>query len=86
MYLVGGYNGTFLADTEIIPISENDETLNFMIPTMHYKRGFFGMCSFAESVFVAGGKYNTGEILDKCEVYSTESCEWIEASSMNTKR
>ena len=43
------------------------------------------MCSFAGCIFVAGG-FQNNNVLDKCEVYSFESCEWIEASSMNTKR
>ena len=87
MYLVGGYNGlSRLADTEVIPISKNDKTLIPTIPTMHYKRSSFGMCSFSGCIFVAGGRYNKDEDLDKCEVYSTESCKWIEVSSMNTKR
>ena len=86
MYLVGGYNGADLADTEIIPISKNDRTVIPTIPPMHNKRSYFGMCSFSGCIFVAGGKYSNDETLDKCEVYSTESCEWIEASSMNTKR
>ena len=86
MYLVGGYNGTHLADTEIIPISKNDKTVIPTIPPMHIERCVFGMCSFGGCIFVAGGMYNRNETLDKCEVYSTESCKWIEASSMNTKR
>ena len=86
IYLIGGFNGrSCLGDTKIIPISKNDETLMPTIPTMHYKREQFGMCSFAGCIFVAGGSCNCGP-LDKCEVYSTESCEWIEASAMNTKR
>ena len=53
---------------------------------MHIERSSFGMCSFAGSIFVAGGIYDNNEVLDKCEFYSTASCEWIAASSMNTKR
>ena len=93
IYLVGGYNGrSRLADTEIISINKNDKTLMPRIPTiptipsMHYRRSGFGMCSFAGCIFVAGGKYNKNETLDKCELYSIESYKWIEASSMNIKR
>ena len=54
---------------------------------MKYERCFFGISSFAGCIFVAGGYYNDLErTVDKCEVYSTESCEWTEVSSMNTKR
>ena len=87
LYLVGGYNGhSRLADTEIISICKNDKTLIPTISRMHYKRGFFGMCSFSGCIVVAGGSNNENKVLDKCEVYSTESCEWILASSINTKR
>ena len=85
MCSVGGFDGSYLADTEITSISGKDKTQSFTIPTMNYKRRSFGMCSFAGCIFVAGG-YDNGEILDKCEVYSTESSKWIEASGMNTKR
>ena len=85
IYLVGGCNGTQLADTEIIPISKNDKTLMPRIPTMHNRRMVFGMCSFAGCIFVAGG-YSNDKELAKCEVYSTESCEWTKVSSMNTQR
>ena len=86
MYLVGGYNGFYSADTEVIPIRKKDQSLDSMIPAMHYKRKFFGMCSFVGCIFVAGGKPNTNKVIDKCEIYSIESRHWIEASSMNTKR
>ena len=87
MYLVGGIKRrSRLADTEIISISKNDETLIPRIPSMHNRRSSFGMCTFARCIFVAGGKCNRVESLDKCEFYSTVCGEWIEASSMNTKR
>ena len=85
MYLVAGYNGTHVADTEIIPIKNNEKTLIPTIPLMHIERSSFETCSFSGCIFVAGG-CNNGGSLDKCEVYSTESGEWIEASGMNTKR
>ena len=53
---------------------------------MHNKRYQFGMCSFAGCIFVAGGCKQNNYVFDKCEVYSFESCEWTETSSMNTKR
>ena len=86
IYFVGGFNDSSLADTEVLPISNTDKILHLTIPTMHKERRNFGMCTFAGCMFVAGGKCNNNESLDKCEVYSTESCKWIEASSMNTKR
>ena len=86
MYSVGGFDGKCLADTKKISISENDKIPIPRIPSMHYRRSLFGMCSFAGCIFVAGGKYSNDGALDKCEVYSTESCEWIEASSMNTQK
>ena len=88
MYSVGGFNfntDTCLADTEILPISKTDKTLHPTIPTMHNERYLFGMCSFAGCNFVAGGQNNTNGILDKCEIYSTDSCKWVEASSLYTK-
>ena len=86
MYFIGGYNGRWLADTEIIPTNKKNKIQMPRIPTMHYKRSSFGMCSFAGCIFVAGGYNNNDKTLDKCEVYSTESNKWIEVSSMNTKR
>ena len=86
MFLVGGFNDTDLADTAVIPISKQVKTVTSRIPAMHNRRSYFGMCSFARCIFVAGGYNDNDKTLDKCEVYSTESCEWIEASSMNTKR
>ena len=53
---------------------------------MHNKRYQFGMCSFAGCIFVAGGFKEKDDLLDKCEVYSFESCEWTEISSLNTKK
>ena len=89
MYVVGGVkNIEGLADSEIMSINKEDKTVNPTIPTMHYERWLFGMCSFAGCIFVAGG-YNDDDkdgTLDKSEVYSTESCKWIKVSSMNTKR
>ena len=38
------------------------------------------MCSFA------GGDDSYGTDFDKCEVYSTETCKWVQAASMNVKR
>ena len=64
MYLIGGYNGTCLADTEIKPIGKDVETVIPTIPRMHYKRISFGMCSFAGLIFVAGG-YNSDGSLGK---------------------
>ena len=59
-------------------------------PRLHNKRSVFGMCSFAGCIFVAGGNYkiNSKSCLPfaSCEVYNTESCEWTEVASMNTKR
>ena len=88
LYLIGGYDKDTndLADTEIIPISKNDTRLNHTIPIMHNERYQFGLCSFAGCIFVAGGNQNQNEAIDKCEVYSFESCEWTAVSRMNTKR
>ena len=88
LYLAGGFNESYvdLADTEVIPINIKPAILNHTIPIMHNKRSQFGMCSFAGCIFVAGGNQNGDEALDKCEIYSLESCEWTEVSSMNTKK
>ena len=86
IYLVGGLGEVPLADTEIIPISKQVKKLNTTIPKMGKQRTQFGMCSFAGCIFVAGGFQNNHEVFDKCEVYSFESREWIEVSSMNAKR
>ena len=80
MYLIGGYNGSELV------VSLNKELPTKTFPFMHNKRRRFGMCSLAECVFVGGGYQNELGTLDKCEVYSFETCEWTEVSSMNTKR
>ena len=86
--MIGGYDkdGNDSADTETILISKNVTRLNHTIPLMHNERYRFGMCSFAGCMFVAGGLQNKNEAFDKCEVYSFESCEWIQVSSMNIKR
>ena len=44
------------------------------------------MCSFAGCVFLAGGKSEHDLSFASCEVYNTQSCEWAEVASMNTKR
>ena len=44
------------------------------------------MCSFAGCVFLAGGKSEHDLSIASCEVYNTQSCEWAEVASMNTKR
>ena len=53
---------------------------------MHNKRSSFGICSLAECVFVGGGYQKECGSLDKCEMYSFETCEWTETSRMNNKR
>ena len=50
MCLVGGFNGSCSADTEIIPIRKKDKILNFTIPLMHSRRSSFGMWSFGECI------------------------------------
>ena len=87
MYLIGGYNvsdGVESAQNEVVSLNEDLTTKTFSI--MHNKRLSFGMCSVAECVFVGGGYQNFFEALDKCEIYSFETCEWTKVSSMNTKR
>ena len=95
IYLVGGNNTYFyenvicqdgLIDNKIIPISKKVTNISSTMSAMNIKRTYFGMCSFAGCIFIAGGFSNKNTSLDKCEIYSTESCEWIPASSMNTKR
>ena len=88
LYLIAGNKNVnhYAADTETIPISKEFKGLRSTFPEMHNERKYFGMCSFAGCVFVAGGCHNDIVYLDKCEVYSFHSCEWIEISSMNTKR
>ena len=85
MYLVDGFDCSDLGATEVVSISRKEKPLIPTISWMHDKRRKFGMCSFAGCIFVAGG-YINGGCLDNCEVYSTESCEWIKTSNMNTKR
>ena len=87
LYFIGGHNGSGYVESaknEIVSLS--DELAAKTFPFMHNKRLSFGMCSLAECVFVGGGYQNPSEALDKCEVYSFETREWTEVSSMNTKR
>ena len=84
--LIGGIDNSVSADTEIVSINSKVTSLNSTIPLMHNRRTSFGSCSFGACLFVAGGACSKVEATDKCEIYSTESCRWIEASSMNTKR
>ena len=84
IYLVGGRSTETLSDTEVIPISGKQIDHTSWLPAMFYKRERFGMCSFADCIFVAGGEQN--EVINKCEVYSLENSEWHEVASMNTKR
>ena len=87
LHLIGGSKKRYcLADTVSIPITKKLTKQTPKFPTMHNKRRYFGMCSFAGCIVVAGGQNNELGYLDKCEVYSFESCEWTEVSSMNTKR
>ena len=88
LYLICGNDehDNDLADTEAILISKKVRRLNHTIPLLYNKRYHVGLCSFAGCIFIAGGNQNQNEALDKCEVYSFESCEWKEVSSMNTKR
>ena len=88
LHLIGGSNQVKLSfdDSETIPISKNFRGQNYTIPEMHNGRRYFGMCSFARFIFVAGGIQNYNGYLDKCEVYSLELSKWTEVSSMNTKR
>ena len=88
LYLIGGekYVNHYLTDTETIPISIEAKIPSLTFPEMHNERRYFGMCSFAGCIFVAGGYQKELGYLDKCEVYSFESCEWTETSSMNIKR
>ena len=56
LYLIGGYNGSDYVDSaENETISLNEELATKTFPFMHNKRLSFGMCSFAECVFVGGG-------------------------------
>ena len=84
MYLIGGFNYRELVDTETVPLGKQVPTHKF--PSMHNKRRSFGMCCFAECVFVGGGHQLDFKSLNKCEVYSFESRKWTEVSSMNTRR
>ena len=79
-------NNSYLAETEVIPISENQNKQAASISPMLDKRLSFGMCSYLDCFFVTGGYYNRYEILDKCELYSFESRKWYEIGSMNTKK
>ena len=73
-----------LADSEVIQDNKKMTKYNLTVPRMHYERRHFGTCLFAGCVFVGGGQNK--QLLDKCEVYSTECSEWVEVASMNTKR
>ena len=87
MYLIGGFDESCRdesAENEVVSLNEEVATKTF--PIMHNKRLSFGMCSVAECVFVGGGFQKIFKELDKCEVYSFETREWTEVSSMNTKR
>ena len=87
MYLIGGYKGSDYAESaENEVVSLNKDLPNKSFSFMNNKRLSFGMCYFAECVFVGGGYQNECKALDKCEIYSFETCEWTEVSSMNTKR
>ena len=89
MYLVGGFYETTLSDTKVFSISGDQTEHTSLLPHMNYKRLDFGMCSFSECIFVAGGEQKINEefkVLDKCEFYSFESDKWHETASMNTKR
>ena len=90
MYLIGGYyNKTTLNDTKVISISGEQIERTSLFPPMFYKRKNFGMCSFSDCIFIAGGEQQFNEefkVLDKCEFYSFKSNKWHEIASMNTKR
>ena len=87
VYFLGGHNnGVSFENTEVMPISRNLKNKTVAQPPMHNKRHLFGMCSFAGCVFVAGGYVEHDLRYASCEVYNTESCEWTEIASMNTKR
>ena len=87
LHLIGGSNiEKPLVATETVIIGEHVAIQTCNVPSMHNERIYFGMCSFAGCIFVAGGhQINIGS-LDKCEVYTSESAKWTEAANMNTKR
>ena len=88
LFVVGGDDELKIgvADTETVLISKNVRGQTSNIPAMLNKRKYFGMCTFAGCIFVAGGVQKKDEDLEKCEVYSFESSSWTKTSSMNTKR
>ena len=57
MYLIGGFNGRELVDIETVPLGKQVQAHKF--PSMHNKRGSFGMYYFVECVLVGGGLHQT---------------------------